>query len=889
MRLPLYTYYIAKPDISVDFIQGVKLNLNSGEFLTGSSTDFAAGLLPINNERKIYINDKFLGAESGIAFYDKNERIIESKNFEAISGQVISAPIEAIYFAVYVSSKEVFFEVSRPIIYIPYVVNPLYKNLIKVIEQESNEIFFREKLKGDLSFKAKSYELLKDLSLNTTCLFLIYEGQVTSGMASFNIDFNKDFSRELILEPGTLYYKGLFNKANCTFNYSKKTATIKSLTTDDNYAKILASLDNTYNLINLAPATSTLTLRRRPLIQVYIAGASTVTNLIAGTYWESEVTGIVNDEKELIDKYHFAKVKEYVELFFSNGEYGPFVVQDSTIKESAYKDLYEGYVLFKVANAKFSLELQVYTLGNRVDSWVIDTTILWQVRNQNGELIDTSDSTSYLTLVSTGFKLSLLLDNWRASGEHPQLIMGEGTLLSITYGLYRRVLLTKAINIQDAEGKKTAYPLGPDDFAVDSSNYKYCIDLTGGSYWATDYTINIPTKYGINDNGEYFTDDFIPGSTGLSNIRLVPISRSYWANISIWMEYSSLFTYSPTFESTQDFSTQLQENYKLKDSYYIIDVLRALLNRIDPAITIDTEHLTFLNRERENPIAKDAFGIYLVPRSNILKGNYDQPAQKVEITLSQILSILRACYNCYWSIDSSGNFIVEHKSYYTNGKSYEDKAVIGIDLTDKYDQFNKQEALYMQSEKNYDMTVLYSRLEMSFPAGSTELFGPLNVNPTAEYAVLQNIKSLSPDIATDVDYMFANPSAFSEDGLALICATQIDERNLVRLIEGQYKTETGKPYTAMVQNYFASWPYLLQFHLVDAPSRYLNCEEPIKDIREVKSLAPIELQAIEFPCQTDPDMYKLVKTELGLGRLKKCEINIDTRQCSVELELSRDE
>ena len=214
-----------------------------------------------------------------------------------------------------------------------------------------------------------------------------------------------------------------------------------------------------------------------------------------------------------------------------------------------------------------------------------------------------------------------------------------------------------------------------------------------------------------------------------------------------------------------------------------------------------------------------------------------------------------------------------------------------LPLDTLYDQFNSQELLYGQSEKQFDISKLYSRLEMTWPDNSTEIFGPLNIDANASYAESAEVKTLTPDnIASDIDYMLASPNDFAQEGFALLCAQRLANRSYeLPIIERIYKTEEDIEYEVKIQNYYASWPYLVVFHQWEGPTPNLQVSIPCKETVQPTRLISVERQSIVFPHGLDPDMLQAIQTDLGVGLPVKGEIDIDTRQCKIDLELLRNE
>ena len=62
-----------------------------------------------------------------------------------------------------------------------------------------------------------------------------------------------------------------------------------------------------------------------------------------------------------------------------------------------------------------------------------------------------------------------------------------------------------------------------------------------------------------------------------------------------------------------------------------------------------------------------------------------------------------------------------------------------------------------------------------------------------------------------------------------------------------------------------------------------------KEIKQPTRLTPVERQSIVFPQGQDPNMLQAIQTDLGIGLPVKGEIDTDTRQCKIDLELLRDE
>ena len=84
----------------------------------------------------------------------------------------------------------------------------------------------------------------------------------------------------------------------------------------------------------------------------------------------------------------------------------------------------------------------------------------------------------------------------------------------LTYWVYQRLLC----DVDSVLGVATS-DIPNNDIVSSSSNYSKVVGLEDnvlGNIYHTNYTVIEPTKYGKNDIGMYFTDDFLPSIIGYS-------------------------------------------------------------------------------------------------------------------------------------------------------------------------------------------------------------------------------------------------------------------------------------------------------------------------------------------------------------------------------------
>lgn len=708
-------------------------------------------------------------------------------------------------------------------------VNPHYKELNKKYAKESGQEFFRISLDGKINLFGSDYELVRNSSLEDQMILIIDKYNRTSG-------------------KWIEYYKGEFNKTDCKLDYEKKSCELKTTALDE-YNDVVNKYENTYDLIKLAPAISRINLHKRSLMQVYVKGANSISNFFGGIYWEDDVNEVIDNHKDLINKYYFSYIKAGNEFYIRNAS-----ISDVN---GVYAGT-NGY--WSKWNPGYTCKMELVD-GSSTMYWVrlyrnSDNTLLYQSEKQWAV---TDPDNKYI-----GTEKNIKMVNVNNSND---MFTIESPFV---YHIYRR-LLCDVDSVEDSEGVKNTYDLPSDDFVTDNRNYKKCIGLTGGMFFCTSRAVDEPTRYGLNDYNQYFTNEFIPSSTGIG--RPLPISRNSWANASLWYVYDSYYSL---------FEQRLRKQYTLRDSYSIAAAIKALLKEIDPTLQHEAtaEYSRFLY-DTTVPMSMARFYVHITQKTNILKGEYDRPAQKAEVSLEDIMKMLRDCFRCYWYIED-GKFKIEHISFFMRGGSYSYNTNVQLDFTKLVDQFNKKLSLYFQSEVEYDKTDLNQRYEFGWMDDVTDLFGGVTIDVKSNYIQKDKIEEINiSQFSSDVDYMLFNPSNFSDDGFALLCPVKNGSSLELPIIETQLIDENGDTYNAVIQNFYAAWAYLVRFYMYDMPASNLDCNV-LGDLY-VNGIKMCMKHTIEFPIEEDLNELELIKTTIGNGKIDEISVNVNTRHAKVRL------
>lgn len=816
---PKYKFYIAK-QLSTVINRGFVISNTTGEIsqsdISHSITD-KINVLDYDTVRLLtssYVN-------CSIAQYDSDNNFLSKTSVtKEINTLHINENTEYIRLQFYELANNI-----TNIIAGGYSVNPHYKTLSKKYTKENQQEFFRISLEGKITLFGTDFEILKNSNLNDQLLLFI--------------DKYKKLTNNY-----TEYYRGEFSKTDCKLNYDKKSCELKT-TAIDAYNNIIDKYENTYDLIKLAPAISKINLHKRSLLQVYVKGANTISNFFGGTYWEDDVNEAIDNHNDLLNKYHFSYVKAGNEFYVKNA--GIQEVNGIYAGTNGNWEQWNGHTCYMGTDKPNTLA-HIYIKRNSDDVVLYQSVEEYYFPEEGNCYIGREN----ITMINTNDI------NDRFIIESP-----------FVYHIYCRMLCD--VNaIQNSQGKTDTYDLPIDDFVSDNKNYKKCIGFNGGLFFCTSKAVDEPTKYGMNDYGQYFTDQFIPSSAGID--RPLPISRNSWANASLWYVYDNYYAL---------FEEKLRKQYTLKDSYSIAAVIKALLKKIDPTIKHEaTQEYSHFLYSTETPISMARFYVYITQKTNILKGDYDQPAQKAETTLKDIMEMLRDCFRCYWYIEDN-KFKIEHISFFMKGRSY-DSNNIQLDITKLKDQFNKKAYSYFQSEIEYNKSDLNRRYEFNWMDDATDLFGGLTIDVKSNYIQKDKTENININqFSSDVDFMLFNPSNFSNDGFALLCPIKNGASLELPIIETRLKDENNRVYKAYIQNYYASWAYLVNFYMYDMPAYRLDCN--ILELLYANDIKMCMEHTVEFPIEEDINELELIKTSVGNGKIDEYSVNLDTRISKIKL------
>lgn len=709
-------------------------------------------------------------------------------------------------------------------------VRPNYKDDLTLdYELETNQRFYRAKLSGKINFVRADYDIINDAPFDSEFFLYIEKSD----------DWGQTYNQ---------YYKAKFMKTDCTFNDDDKLVTVQPETIDQ-YNDVLAGLEKEYNLIELTPQIEFLTIRKRPLIQIYVPGDSIVSCFLGGTNWEQDANA-TTDQNALIQTYHFALCNILKEIQITSHDSpevisGLYVGRMSTgvspdeFMGDLYPELNVNYYIHiaqKLVAGGLPIGLAGVEIRRRSDD-----VAMFRFTKITQEPFDTLE-----------FDLTAVEDSGATGTMHADMK---------SYNIYARYL----VDVDKIDDLDT-YPLPSDDIVDNNRNYRRAIGYAIDVAFISKNFSDTPTEWGLADSGKYFAPPYsIYGQT------FYPIARSTWRYASLWFGFYLM---------DWILEEKARKAYTLRDAFTLSSCINVLLKEFAPGITHEAtpEYSQFLYNTN-NPISGQSFKLLISQKSNIINGEYQTPAQKVPVTLQQIMTMLRDIYKCYWYIED-GKFKIEQVSWFRNGGSYGYNPIIDYDLTQLENVRNGKKLAFATSEYSFDKVDMPERYQFEWMDDVTTPFEGLPIEITSKYVTAGKIEEINiSNFTSDIDLMLLNPGAISSDGFALFAAVtpsgggQLElpfTRQTVDNVE--YYLQNG--YLAFINIQPTYWAYDMparNFKINNSPNYAIGIERKKK-------------QTLNFPAgTTDPNPMQLVKTYIGNGQVDKLSVNLCSRNIKATL------
>lgn len=765
-------------------------------------------------------------------------------------------------------------------------VTPIYSDSLAINkERESGEMYYRTKLDGTIKFAGKDFDLIEDQTIDT-------EMTVEMAVEVYGIDtvFREgssgvvpttrvDNSRSIEIEQvETLLVRGIFTKLDCTFNYDDKICEVK-VTSIDDYEKLLGGIDNEYDLVALAPERNSVTLTKRGVLQVYRLGDTKITNIIGNMSYEVDTAVDVEDltPTSLVNTYHFARVEEdhYIVRVYIDASYG-------TVSEAS--GYYEGYPsaqglrISKAGTPWYFVNLAGTT------TFVLcynDYYFTYQDPTLGNVFLGTGPDPRAPQLISF---FPFDTDFHRLSSTPYNGMAFEQELINT----FARVLTDLA-----SVSGQTTFEIPEIDIVATNLNYRrvYPYQLSKDLMLRTDETQVEPTKWGVNDEGRYFVQ---PTSSDPTD-NIIPIGWNTWIPFSVWLK--STVTMAQNVD-------RANAKWTLRDAYPLHSVIQTLLNQIDPTITFGStaDYSKFLYgtgldkliiRQYNLPYYDGQQLFFITPVTNVKRTYYNQAARKGNITLKQVLDMLRNTMQLYWFVDSEKRLRIEHITWFKNGGTYltSPQPTPIVDLTNELSPMWMKRWSEGLNSITYEPEMLNKRYEFAWGDKSSEVFEgyPIDINNLSA----KNGKTSSVSVAnfvSDIDLITSAPDAVSDDVFALIATDNSHECQINYITPGSLEDFVAPTYG--MQNGVLSFYYLESAYWLsdmggtNATTKNYKKADGSDGSLNVRGTQRVRKQKVKFPIATSLiGQEGLIRTGLGDGQWIKASFTPEDGITTMELML----
>lgn len=597
--------------------------------------------------------------------------------------------------------------------------HPRYSELSVEYSREDGEMAFGQKLSGTLKFIDTDYDWIMSQDRGVEILVRLNR----SGIEFF----------------------GKFVITDCEIDEDNRKIEVE-LEADDAYSWLKAHLDDTFNLVGLAPRNEVIEYRRRGCWQYYRQGDKKLTAVMGGDYFEMDATQTAS-HSDLVSKYYFNIVDG--ECSISTGYSGDVPDNYKELNGKIFKGTASGYLYADgLANWRIHVSLGgTYGIGDMI--------------------LQNKVNSVWTEIKSTVYNISPLSITVKLQDSSGMIIYtyGDGTDTYFT-GMYCRIVHNNA-------AFSPKYDLPTEDIVARTLNYNYVSVPSAsmvGLVGTNEYSAS-PTEWGLApDNVNYYKKYVFPPSAGIT-APLYPVGKTTWGEYSWW----AYFNFSQSI-----FDHVYWDTVQLRDAYPLDAVLSVLLGAIfkDSGYTISFEASNaysefFYGANTGNVEAPPH--LYITPKTNVLSSNYSQKAQKGDITIAQVLDMLRDIFRCYWFIErqSDGTYRlrIEQIFWFYNGGSYGSGSP--YDIRNAKDPRTGKKWEFGQSKFKFDISELYKRYEFGWQDESTDWFDGDAVTCLAKYVNESATNKVKIEAFTsDLDYMLLSPEDFGKDGFALLGAGQ---------------------------------------------------------------------------------------------------------------------
>lgn len=710
-----------------------------------------------------------------------------------------------------------------------------------VTEGDENEMFFREKLSVKLTYQREDFDSILASAFDTE--FRVLLQQQISGV-------------------WTSLWIGKFWYTDVEFDVDNRTCTV-SPETFDTYEELLGGLEKEFDLIALEPPTVSVQMLKQAVIQVYLPGTSFVANFTNdGIFYETPCTpfnttpapgevGTTDNHDTLIDDSGFGMGTGYADPNDGLFNWARVVIPGGTITPDV-SGVYKAQAYFadgrpqltSINSTSFIREDGVYAIINDPSP----------PPGQTRQLIKrVSDN---VTVYTSPYQTS----PWWPFGQPPSASPNQTFTSSTSSDKVQAYLFMPYVRLLTSKTEVDGNPTIEltDDDPIPHGNFTHALPVDTLNFIYSQGSSTDPTRWGkFSGDALHFAFQYFAKPSSAET--LMPVAGTTWTGASAW------FYLDDELRTLQQNGSEL---LTINDAYKLSDCIDVLLDEIQPLVghSDNPSYSNFLYAT-SNAIRGARKVPIIIPKSNVVIGNYDQPAKKAQIRLSEILQLLRYFHNAYWHISES-SLVIEHENYYHNGKSYSGQN-IGTDLTTGIEPKTELAWAYRTNKFKFDKQNMPERIETGWMDKGSQQFDGYPIQALSAYAQKGNIEQrVISKFTSDVDFIHVAANDIAKEGFVFLECEEGELYYTVPFVT--FVISADETYT--MQNGYASLIYAhnqYHKHNLSAESVTLN-----KSAITATTVKRSKIQEITFATESEIDPYELIETNLGVGRLRRMERQI---------------
>lgn len=716
---------------------------------------------------------------------------------------------------------------------------------------EEKEMYFRDRLQIKLTFQREDFTLINSAAFDTE--FLVQTQEIIAGI-------------------WTLIDTSRFYKTDCTFDIDNETIEV-SPATFDIYEDVLNGIDSEFDLIALEPPTVLVNYVRQATFQVYFPGASFISSFLDGVWFEEAVSPFATtpDPGDVgTDTNHLAMLNDYgfgLGTGYNNPTDGLFNWARVVIPGDGLSPDVSG--VYKA---------QSYEVDGRP---ILTTVVGTSYIREDGVYAIVNDATpppgqirQYIRRVSDNvivYDSPLQTSPWSPFGQPPHSSPNQlftSTTSADTCEAYLFLPYVRLLTNEETVGGDATILLPTDD-QFPNGNFLRALPIDTLNFEFSAESSTTPTRWGkVSDDAIYFVGEYFVKPTMAET--LMPVGSTTWTAASAWFWLDT---------ALRDLQQEASEPITIHHAYKLADVISAILAEIGSTATHedDPAFSDFLYAT-SNAIRGSRLVPVITPKSNVLIGDYDQAAQKAPIRFSEVLQLLRHFHNAFWHIDSEDRFIVEHRYYYDNGKTYGVTPVVGTDLTTALEPRTGLAWGYRTSKYKYEKADLPERLEFAWMDKVSQPFDGYPIQVISDYVQKGLIdQRLITKFTSDIDFFNVAASDISKDGFVFL--EVIEDGDLLTVPFLEITIAADESYK--LQNGYASFLHAhSQYHTYGLPATSVNLNR--EDITADSTIRS-KIQEVEIALSDTIDPYELIESNLGVGRAVKIEKNLSSKTLKITI------